>query len=87
MVDIVDVTPLNKTFFVGFGFIQSEKSHFIGSFFGICMMNLPDPRVVLNDKGKALMNARVLRPNFFSQSAVYLVRQQEYSRGGQNLPP
>ena len=75
-----------KTFFVDFGFIQSEKSHFTYRFILRDLhdiyrqLNLPDPRVVLNDKGKALMNARVSRPNFLSQSAVYLVRQQEYSR-------
>jgi len=62
MVDIVGVTPLNKTFFVGFGFIQSEKEPFyrfiLRDLHDIYrQLNLPDPRVVLTDKEKALMNA------------------------------
>jgi len=62
MVDIVGVTTLNKTFFVGFGFIRSEKEPFyrfiLRDLHDIYrQLNLPDPRVVLTGKEKALMNA------------------------------
>jgi hypothetical protein len=50
MIDIVGVTPLNKTFFVGFGFIQREKEPFyrfiLRDLHNIYrQLNLPDPRV------------------------------------------
>jgi len=69
---------------MGFGFIQSEKEPFyrfiLRDLHDIYrQLNLPDPRVVLTDKEKVAIEAEV--------HAVYLARQQEYSREGQSLPP
>jgi len=61
---------------------EVKKSHFIVSFFGICMTLPPIESAgstsSFDDKEKALMNAS--RPNFLSQSACCVsARQQEYS--------
>lgn len=62
MMDIVGVTPINKTFFVGFGFVKDEKepslTFLLRNLRDIYRnLNLPDPRTFLIDKDEALMNS------------------------------
>jgi len=62
MMDIVGVTPINKTFFVGFGFIkdgmESSLTFLLENLRDIYrQLSLPDPRTFLIDKDQALMNS------------------------------
>jgi len=62
LMNIIGVTPVNKTFFAGFGFIKNEME----SSLTFLLKNLrdiyrqpslPDPRAFLIDKDQALMNS------------------------------
>jgi hypothetical protein len=62
LLDIVGVTALNSTFYVGFGFIQDEQQasyeFVLNSLHNIYLqLGLSSPRTVLTDKDQALINA------------------------------
>jgi hypothetical protein len=61
LMDIVGVTPINKTFFVGFGFVKDETESSYTFLLKTLQdiyrqLSLPDPRTFLIDKDQALIN-------------------------------